>query len=76
MEKSASMYSEKHSFHMNSSEQEKSLALITSETAQESSMKIKNQIRAAFIWISEKLPCTRPQFQIVFGSDGSKKKEE
>ena len=70
------MYSEKHGLHVTSIESEKSLTMITSESTQESSMKIKNQIRAAFVWISERLPRARPQFQIVFGSDRSREKEE
>ncbi len=38
-------------------------------------MNIKNQIQAVMIWVSEKLPCNHPQFQIIYGADEENKEE-
>lgn len=38
-------------------------------------MKIKKRIQAVMLWVSEKLPCSHPQFQIIYGADEERKEE-
>jgi hypothetical protein len=42
----------------------------------DSHMTMKKRFRAAMIWISEKLPCSHPQFQIIYGADKENSSDE
>ena len=63
------MYTEKHDFHMTNPEPVSTFSLNIMKAAQDFQMDFKNRIKAAMVWISEKLPCPRPQFQIIYGAD-------
>lgn len=63
------MYSEKHDFHVTNSEPVSPFSLSTMKAVQDFQMDLKNLVRTIMIWVSEKLPCNHPQFQIIYSAD-------